>query len=179
MIKLTHYGRSSHSFTIHHGCKSISVDRIPLTLTPFYRDYLLEMQNSQSDPALRPSRSPQPASGCATRTSIISQPSVVSKLQPAGADDTRARLLACFPADQATLRLRRALDRGSAARAETRWLERNFPRVRRSVHPLGACAGLMTTDEEEAQGAAKAAARVIGREVSPQQFVLSFNKTKG
>ena len=180
MIKLTHSNRSHHSIVIRHGRKSISVDRIPLTLAPFYRDYIIEMQNCRSDPALQGSRSPKPAS---TVTSITSRISTASKPQQTvgasggGGGGGGGGMISCLPADQAARRLRRAIEKNSEARAERLWTERNFPRLKRSRGTFGACVGLL--DAEEEKESAHPGADVVGREVAPHQFVLSFNRTKG
>ncbi|XP_043241435.1 uncharacterized protein LOC122391492 isoform X2 [Amphibalanus amphitrite] len=164
MIKLTHRSPPKNCLFLDHGRKSVSLDRIPLTLAPFYRYLLLEMQTSVSDPALRP----------ASRTSISSQPPVASK-PAAGAGGPP---VSCAAAGRAVRSLRRAVERSGARRAERSWAERNFPRVRRAgggASRLAACAGLLASEEEPRQ----AVDRALGREVAPDQFVLAVKRTTG
>ncbi|XP_043189525.1 uncharacterized protein LOC122363850 [Amphibalanus amphitrite] len=164
MIKLTHRNPPQNCLFLDHGRKSVSLDRIPLTLAPFYRYLLLEMQSSVSDPALRP----------VSRTSISSQPPVASK-PAAGASGPS---VSCAAAGRAVRSLRRAVERSGARRAERSWAERNFPRVRRAgggASRLAACAGLLAREEEPRQ----AADRALGREVAPDQFVLAVKRTTG
>ena len=155
--------------------KTISLDRVPLTLVPFYRLYLLDMQNSRSDPALSPCHSPKQASDVLTISSFSARIPAPSKIQLDKSVPKRIQenLLAHLPAKVSPKKLRKALENGDARKAEQVWVDKNFPKVRQP-EPLCSCVFPLKSEEE-----LKRAGRVIGREVTPQQFILSFHETKG
>ena len=164
MIKINRSIRSQPVRFLTHGRKSISLDRVPLTLAPFYRHLLLEMQTCHSDPALPLlSCTSNLSAGLKTPTPAISSSHQLPDHVPAG----------CLPVAAATKALRQAVVKRNAIRAERQWTEQNFPRQSRPGPFTGCVTPLISEEAEEAAG------KVVGRRVAPQQFILSFHRTKG
>ena len=133
------------------------------------------MQNSRSDPALSPCHSPEPASDVLASSPLASRLSPASKIQLDKSVPKRVQenLLVHLPAKVAASKLRKALENRDSRKAEQVWVDKNSPKVHQP-DPLCSCVFPLKSEEE-----LKEASRIIGREVTPQQFVLSFNKTKG